>query len=306
MDIKQLEVFVAVAKHKSFSKAAREVFLTQPTISSHIQNLEKEMNTVLLKRSNKTIELTDSGQILYNHAIVILNDCKKALYDIREYSGKIEGSIHIVCSSIPEAYIFPRFLDFFCEKFPNIKFTIDHSDSNLVIPEILSERASFGIVGSKLKHPHVDFKDLLDDELILICPNDTKVKDDNGFIEVEDFMNMTYIMRKEGSGTRNVIVNTLSEAGLNSQNMNVRALVASNDAIIEMVKSGLGSSLVSEISVLDRIRRGEIKGYRVKGLEFRRKFYFIFSKKKIFTPTEKKFLEYFSKFYDIKIGQENK
>ena len=69
MDFKQLEVFVSVVKHESFSKAARELFLTQPTVSSHIQNLEKELDTVLLNRNNKTIKLTPSGEILYKHAI---------------------------------------------------------------------------------------------------------------------------------------------------------------------------------------------------------------------------------------------
>src|SRR3712207_118608 len=145
MDIKQLEVFVAVSKYKSFSKAARELFLTQPTVSSHIQNLENELQTILLNRSNKTITLTDSGQLLYKHAIIIINNCKKAVYDIKEYSGKIEGSIHIVCSSIPEAYIFPAFLSRFCKQYPSITFYISHCDSNLVVPEILSERATFGI-----------------------------------------------------------------------------------------------------------------------------------------------------------------
>ncbi|HIE0089009.1 TPA: LysR family transcriptional regulator, partial [Clostridioides difficile] len=102
MDFKQLEVFVAVAKHQSFSKAARELFLTQPTVSAHIQNLERELETVLINRSNKVITLTKSGEILYEHAIYILNNCKRAIYDIKEYSGKIEGIIDIACSSIPE------------------------------------------------------------------------------------------------------------------------------------------------------------------------------------------------------------
>ncbi len=348
MDIKQLEVFVAVAKHKSFSKAARELFLTQPTVSSHIQNLENEMQTVLLNRNNKTITLTDSGHILYNHAIVILNDCKKAVYDIKEYSGKIEGSISIVCSSVPEAHLFPSFLNKFCEKYPNITFTINHCNSNLVIPEILSERATFGIVGSKQKHPHIDYYDLINDELVLICPPDCEIENDNGYIDIEKLRDLTFIMRKEGSGTRNVIIKKLNASpvppsalkirayvdgyidieklrdltfimrkeGSGTRNviikklnaspvppsaLKIRAYVESNNAIIEMVRNGLGCSFVSEISARYLIDKGELKEYRIKNHPFDRNFYFIFSKKKVFTPTEKKFIEYLKDFYDLDI-----
>lgn len=301
MDIKQLEVFVAVAKHKSFSKAARELFLTQPTVSSHIQNLENEMQCVLLNRNNKTITLTDSGKVLYNHAIIILNDCKKAIYDIKEYSGKIGGSLHIVCSSIPEAYIMPDFLDKFCNKYPNINFTIDHCDSNLVIPEILSERVTFGIVGSKIKHAHIEYTDFINDELVLITPKNINLENENGYVNINEIKELPFIMRKEGSGTRNLIVKTLNSSPVSIQNLEIRAHVESNIAIIEMVKKGLGCSFVSALSVKDLIKRGEINSYRIKNHRFERSFYFIHSKKKIFTPTEKKFLEYFSNFYNIEI-----
>jgi len=135
MDFKQLEVFVAVVKHQSFSKAARELFLTQPTVSAHIQNLERELDTVLVNRSNKVITLTKSGEILYNHAIYILNNCKRAMYDIKEYSGKIEGIIDIACSSIPETYILPEFIKDFSASYPDVKFSISHYDSQYAISE---------------------------------------------------------------------------------------------------------------------------------------------------------------------------
>ena len=91
MDFKQLEVFVSVVKHESFSRAARELFLSQPTVSCHIQNLEKELNTILLRRNNKLIKPTESGKILYNHALTILNNCKVAISDIKEYDSKSDG-----------------------------------------------------------------------------------------------------------------------------------------------------------------------------------------------------------------------
>lgn len=302
MDIKQLEVFVSVAKHKSFSKAARELFLTQPTVSSHIQNLENEMQTILLNRNNKVITLTDSGKILYDHALLIINDCKKAIYDIKEYSGKIEGKLDIVCSSIPEAYIFPDFLKDFCAKYPSITFTINHCNSNLVIPEILSERVAFGIVGSKQKHQHIEYHNFIDDELVLITPATQNIANKDGFISLDELKELPLLMRKEGSGTRNIVVKAFEKTHAKVQNLNVRAHLESNTAIIQMVKNGLGSSFVSLRSVEDAIARKELNAYRISGIELKREFYLLFSKKKTFTPTEKKFLEFFSKKYNLNLS----
>ncbi|MBP3930964.1 MAG: LysR family transcriptional regulator, partial [Peptostreptococcaceae bacterium] len=160
MDLKQLEIFVAVAKYQSFSKAAKELFLTQPTISAHIQNLEKELGTILVNRNNKIITLTKPGEILFEHSIYILNNCKRAIYDIKEYEGKIEGAIDIACSSIPETYVLPDFLKSFFNEYPDVKFNISHYDSKYAISEILNERVSFGLVGSIPNNDQVEYIDL--------------------------------------------------------------------------------------------------------------------------------------------------
>ncbi|MGL6107659.1 selenium metabolism-associated LysR family transcriptional regulator [Romboutsia sp.] len=300
MDFKQLEAFVAVAKHKSFSKAARELFLTQPTISSHIQNLEKELDTILINRSNKTVTLTKSGEILYDHAIYILNNCKKAIYDIKEFSGKIEGIIDIACSSIPEAYILPNFLKCLSTNYPDVRFNISHYDSQYVISEILNERISFGLVGSKNNNPQVEYIDLIDDELILIAPKNLKLKNIDGYIDIEELYNLTFIMRKEGSGTRDLIFNTLNKNNFDTDKLNILAHVESNNAIKEMVKIGLGVSLISYISALDYINNDNLDFFRIKDIDFFRKFYFIYSKKKIFNPLEDKFLNKLCEYFKLK------
>ena len=225
MDVKQLEAFVAVAKYKSFSKAARELFLTQPTVSAHIQNLEKELDAVLFNRNNKCITLTKSGEILLENAVSILNNCKKAIYDIKEYSGKIEGLIDIASSSIPETYILPDFIKSFSSKYPDVKFSISHFDSQYAISEILNGRISFGFVGSKTSNPQIKYFDLINDELVLIAPIDLNIDNDNGYIDIDELNKLKFIMRKEGSGTRNLTFNILKEHNFNINNLNILAYV---------------------------------------------------------------------------------
>ena len=299
MDLKQLEVFVAVVKHQSFSKASRELFLTQPTVSAHIQNLENELETVLVNRSNKTITLTESGKILYEHAIYILNNCKKAIYDIKEYSGKIEGLIDIACSSIPETYLLPGFMKSFSNTYPDVKFSISHYDSRFAISEILDERISFGFVGSKISNPQIKYVNLIDDNLVLITPPDLEIENENGEIDVSALYDFNFIMRKEGSGTRDLIFKTLKKAGFSTAKLNILAHVESNESIKEMVRQGLGVSFISRISAEEYINSGKLKSYKIKAIHFARKFYFIYSKKKTFTPLENKFLNELCEYFGL-------
>jgi DNA-binding transcriptional LysR family regulator len=299
MDFKQLEVFVAVVKHQSFSKAARELFLTQPTVSAHIQNLERELDTVLVNRSNKVITLTKSGEILYNHAIYILNNCKRAMYDIKEYSGKIEGIIDIACSSIPETYILPEFIKDFSANYPDVKFSISHYDSQYAISEILNERISFGLVGTKINNPQIKYIDLINDELVLIAPANLNIKNDNGYIELDEIKNLNFIMRKDGSGTRMLTMKTLGKNNFPADKLKIIAHVESNEAIKEMVRIGLGVSFISQMSALDYVDSNKLKLYRIKGIDFSRQFYFIYSKKKTFTPLEDKFLGRLCEHFEV-------
>lgn len=297
MDLNQLEVFVAITKYKSFSKAAKDLFLTQPTVSAHLQNLESELDTVLINRNNKNITLTESGEIFYEHAINILNNCKKAVYDVKEYSGKIEGTIDMVCSSIPEAYVLPDFLKSFYNTHPNVQYFINHLDSKLAISEILMERFSFGIVGSKPNNAKIISHKLIKDELVLITPKSLILENENGFVDFSCLNNLTFIMREEGSGTRNLIENTLKDSSLDFSSLNTIAYLESNEAIKEMVSAGLACSIVSSLSVFEFAKYNELNIYKIKDLKFERHFHFIYSKKKVFNPLEKKFLsEMFSYF----------
>ena len=299
MDLKQLEVFVAVAKYNSFSKAAKELFLTQPTVSAHIQNLEKNLDTVLVNRNNKVITLTKAGEILYEHAIYILNNCKKAIYDIKEYSGKIEGVIDIACSSIPETYILPDFLKNFYSDYPNVKFSISRYDSQDAISEILNERISFGFVGSKVNNKQVEYIDLIDDELVLITPFDLIIENEDNYIDLDKLNDLKFIMRKDGSGTQSLLINKLKSHKIPINNLDTIAYVESNESIKEMVKLGLGVSFVSYTSVIDYINLRKVRYYKIKNLNFDRKFYFIYSKKKTFTPLEYKFLDGVFDYFNI-------
>ena len=299
MDFKQLEVFVCVAKYKSFSKAATNLFLTQPTVSSHIQKLEKELNTTLFERSNKSISLTPSGKILYDNAIIILNNCKKALSDLNDYSNKIDGLIHIGTSSVPETYILPSFINYFHSFYPDVKYNLSHYNSLDVVSEVLDEKIDFGFIGFKPNNNKIKCLDLIEDELVFICSGDISIPNTNGFIDIDKILNFDFIIRKSGSGTHNLMTSSLADNNINIDSLNIIAHVDSNESIKEMVSTGLGVSFISYISAIDYIKSNKINFYRIKENTFKRNFYFIYSKNKFFSPLEQSFFNSVLEFFNI-------
>jgi DNA-binding transcriptional LysR family regulator len=136
MDFKQLESFITIAKYNSFSKAARELYLTQPTLSSHIQNLESELGILLFDRKGKTIELTDAGKTFKNHAVEIIKKRDSAVFTINDIIGKFDGLLELPSSSVPEEFVVPEVIAGFSAKFPGIRFKIYHLDSQDVLESI--------------------------------------------------------------------------------------------------------------------------------------------------------------------------
>jgi len=296
LDFKQLESFISIAKHKSFSKAAKELFLTQPTITNHIQNLEKELRTILINRSNRTISLTKAGEILYDFAADMINTKKNTLFTLGEYKGKIEGLIEIASSTIPEEYIVPEIIKSFSRQFPHVKYSLKHFDSSDVIDEILNQKSNFGFVGSKIANSQIEYLEIAEDELVMIAPCSMDIKHQNGFVDLNNFKNEPLIMREIGSGTRELFVKELEKNKLSVESLNIIAHIENTESIKQMVRKGMGVSIISKAAIMDDEKFGLFKSYQIKNLKLNRSFYFAFPKKRTLAPLEEKFKEHVVEF----------
>ena len=128
MQLKQLEVFVHVARLKSFSKAADALYLTQPTISAHVSALEGELGTKLVVRSTKEIQLTATGNILFGYATQILGLCERAEQEVKNASSDIQGALSIAASTVPSQYLLPRILPHLRRRYPKVFFQVFQGD----------------------------------------------------------------------------------------------------------------------------------------------------------------------------------
>ena len=297
MDLRQLESFVAIAKHGSFTRAAEELYLTQPTLTGHIQSIENELGTVLLNRCGKSVTLTEAGRILYSHAVNILNMREQALFSLAQYEGKLEGELAIASSTVPQRYLLPGLLSTFGREYPGITYVIKQFDSRGVVDAIISGSMDFGFVGSAASYPELEMLKICEDRLILITSGKGKFQNLKGdTVTWGQVSNERFILREEGSGTRALFINGLKQRGMDIKNIFVVASIENPDTIKQCVREGLGVAVVSERSVEEEIRLGLLKGYYISDLDLRRSFYFIGHKNRVLSPVDRAFRDFTVKY----------
>lgn len=271
MDIHHLKIFVSVYKNRNFSKAAEEIFLTQPTVSEHIKNLEIHLNCKLFDRVGKQIIPTKEADILYEYAIEIIDKFENLKENIDKIKELPSGKILIGASTIPGTYILPSFIASFKNFYPDINIQINISDSQNVINSIVSGDILLGFVGTKINNSLIDYLPFVEDELVVASPNFF----DKSFIDVTELLEYPFIAREEGSGTRKETEKWLNYLGIKSENLNIVCTLGSTDAVKQAIKKGIGISILSIHAIKDEIECGKLKALRIKGSEMKRTFYIV-------------------------------
>ena len=147
MDFKQIEAFVNVVRFKSFSRAADATFFTQPTISTHISSLEKELNTKLLDRKGRTVEMTPHGQKFYQYAVEMVNARAQAIEALDNGDDNLDGVLELQTSTVPGIAFLPEIIRKFTDAHPFTQFYIEMNDSKATVESLLERRGEIGFVG---------------------------------------------------------------------------------------------------------------------------------------------------------------
>lgn len=262
MNLKQLEAFVHVAEGRSFSKAAKELFLTQPTVSAHIAGLEKELNARLFVRNTKEVKLSEEGKLLYDSAKQIVVLQKKIEKTFLENEKKEEHCITIAASTIPAQYLLPEILVKFNEKYPNEQFKVIETDSAKVVEEVLNHSVDIGFTGTVLEKKDCKYIPFYQDELVVIAPNTEKFKKlQQEATDIRWILQESVIMREEGSGTRKEAEKQLRKIGIDIGKLNIVASMENQEAIKKSVENGMGVSIISKLAAEEEMKKGRIIGF---------------------------------------------
>lgn len=296
MDFKQIEAFVNVVKYKSFSKAADAMYLSQPTVSTHINTLEKELGVRLIDRRGKETSPTKQGMILYKYGVSMINTREKAIFSMNRTAHQIEGILEIQASSVPGEYMVPSLMAKFRERYPLVKFYLEQSDSSSVEANLLAQKGEIGFMGYR-PAGNLVFEKLMSDQVVLIAPNDERFQGIEGQrIQIRDIINEAFIWREQGSATRRQFEDRIGSLGFNPKQMNVVARVNSMEAIKQAVGSGLGVSIVSRIAA-ESNPDPRILVFEIKELNFEREFYLAWNKSVPISPTAEAFKDFVLKEY---------
>ena len=261
MDFKQIEAFVNVVRYKSFSKAADATFFTQPTISTHIRNLEKELGVKLLDRKSRVVEMTPQGSKFYKYAVEMINARAQAIDALNDPNSSIGGILEIQTSSIPSVTFLPDLLSGFRAIHSGIQYYVSVSDTDTVIENISERRGEIGFVGEKVNSSSIECTKVAADKSVLIAPVnfDTPSK-----LKLADAISYPFIWRETGSATRKTFEQTALKSGFEKDAFDVAALVDDMDTMIRSVEAGLGVAIISEkvaSSLGGRVRIAEIEDF---------------------------------------------
>ncbi len=289
--LQQLEILVALVEMGTFTRAAGKLFLTQPSLTKQIQNLEEAVGTRLVNRGSSGISLTPEGQIMHDHARRIFHLREEAKERIMQLQEQESGHIHICASTIPATYILPRLLGLLKQTCPDTRIHIQTQDSVETIQIILSNAAELGFVGKEPTNRKLITERLWKDRLVLAVPvNHPYAK--HGTVTIKELMDIPLIIREQGSGTRDIFEERLQKQfGLDLSHFNVVCEMGSSEAVKEAILADLGVSILSIFAIERELAQGLLTIVNISDCPLERYFYLIYRKQFPLMKYHKHFLD---------------
>lgn len=288
MDIVKLKTFCRVYELRSFSKAASDLFMSQPTVSSHILAIEKELQQRVFDRIGKSIIPTPTGELLYNYAKQILSLLSKASIEAKLLKNEVVGTIKVAASTIPGTYIFPSIISEFLHTYPNVKVVLDISDSHVVYQKVIGGEIDISICGANYNNAEVHNIKILEDKLVFVGHK----KFFNRVKKIEDVISIPWIMREKGSRTRMAIERELINKNISTDQINIRCTVSNTQGLLSLVREGVGITVTSIFAAKKLLSSDYIVLKEFPFFEFKRNFYLSYNKLRTLFPASKIFIDF--------------
>lgn len=291
MNINHLMTFILVVEKKSFSAAAKTLFLTQPAVTLQIQTLEETVGMQLLIRKGKSILLTEAGEILYQKAKKILELWEDTKGEIYRISKVVRGKLLLGASTIPGDYLLPSIIGQFHSCYPKVGITLEIGNTEEIVERTLIGEIDLGIIGSFYLHDKLEISRFAQDEIVLIIPPNHPWAGQRE-IELESLKSEPFIFRHSGSGTRKVTEKHLKEQGIEGKDLQVIMELGTSEAVINAVEGGWGMAFLSSIAAEKALSSGRVKTVSIKDFSIKRDFYLIFSALKAKKAAVREFIKF--------------
>lgn len=264
-------VFLTVAENLSFSKAAEELFISQPAVTKHIKELESKFNITLFERKGNKVYLTQAGRLSYTHLKTIRQSYRDLEFDIERLNDAYKGSLRIGASSTISQYLIPKVLAAFYKRYPKIELFLFNGNSFEVEQKLIENEIDMALVENEASQANIKYIDFLEDEIIVVAGSHS-VFSKHKTISLSDLSEIPLVLREKGSGTLQVIQNALDKHQVRLSQLQIVMHLGSTEAIKNFLSDFDGIAMVSEKSVEKELQLKELIKVKVKNVSLQRKF----------------------------------
>ncbi len=283
--LRQLEIFVAISRTDSVSRAAEALSLSQSATSTALSEFERQFDLQLFDRVGKSLRINEAGQQLLPRAVELLDRAKEIENLMHGHAGF--GHLKIGATLTVGNYLATILVARFLQEHPESRIQLQVHNTSTIVQQIANHELDLGLIEGDCHHPDIEVQPWIADELVIFsAPNHPLAKQKK--ISLEQLLNETWILREKGSGTRA----TFDRAFQNHHaQLKIRLELEHTEAIKRAVESGLGIGCISKLALKDAFRRGSLVPIATPNLEFGRFFYFLWHKQKYQTAGMREFLD---------------
>jgi LysR family transcriptional regulator, low CO2-responsive transcriptional regulator len=288
INLHELNVFVEAALAQNFSVAARRLYLSQPAVSLHIGNLEKQLGLELFHRNGRTIQLSDAGRVLLPMAQEALRHGKHIEETMSSLRGVMIGELAIVSSTTAGKYLLPQVVAGFRRCYPEVRVSMSVTSRRSAIEGLLAGRAELAVVSARVPHAELTYESFAQDNIVLIVPANHPWADGRT-VQPEDLMSQPFVGREKTAGAYEVLAAGLGQHGLDIDQLKTVLTLANAEAIEMSVESGIGVAFVSKVAAARGIALGRVVEVPVEELVLRRDIYLARHQRRTATPLQQAF-----------------
>ncbi len=295
----RLKVFFTVANRLSFTKAAKELFITQPAISKHIQELEEQYKIKFFERNGSKISLTNAGELLLKHTKNIFEVYREIDFDMSALINQQRGLLRLGASTTISQYIIPPLLARFHQKLQEIKVNLLNGNTEQIEKALLNKEIEIGIVEGQSKNQSIKYTEFLKDELVLVC-NSKNPLISKEQVNQEDLKSMRFVMREQGSGTLEVIEYALKPFEINLSQLTIEMQLGSTESIKSYLMNSDCVAFISIHAIEKELKNNELVILDIDDLVIERFFYIITLQGKVDALSEL-FIKNIGNYYNLKL-----
>lgn len=279
MSLDRLHIFYAVAKNLSFTKAAQELYISQPAITRHINNLENQYGVRLFDRLGSKIELTKAGQMMLQHTEKILSELSNLEYAMHLLNNEHVGQLRLGSSTTISQYVLPPYLASFIDDFPKAEVTLINGNSRFIEHALIEHNIDLGLVEGVVRLPTLTYTPFCEDELIIVAGYGDHAN--SGFkaipdeLSIEEFKKTPLVMRERGSGSLDAIEQALNNYQIKMTDLNIVMYLGSTEAIKLFIQNTRALCILSTHAVQREMNVNLIKRIQVENIKIKREFCFV-------------------------------